>query len=192
MDENEYPFLCTVTLFWLSKSLEFKFIFFFILKAFTKPSHLKITQRCNVVHDVYVETCHQHIAKPNFAKNKIVKRIWNGRKRIHIFMNSNGFLVVKITKISISYLFNGIYETLPFKNHSTLWCRAWRIRWDMAKPNFAGKILHALDENEYAFLCTVTAFWLSKSLNFNFSFLMVFTKPCHLKITQRCDVVHDV
>ena len=25
-----------------------------------------------------------------------------------------------------------------------------------------------------------------------FHFLMVFTKPCHLKIMQRCDVVHDV
>ena len=47
--------------------------------------------------------------------------------------------------------------------------------------------------NEYAFLCTVTAFSLSKSLEFNFyNFLMVFTKPCHLKITQHYDVVHDV
>ena len=25
-----------------------------------------------------------------------------------------------------------------------------------------------------------------------FHFLMVFTKPFHLKIMQRCDVVHDV
>ena len=47
-----------------------------------------------------------------------------------------------------------------------------------------------MGENEYAFLCTVMAFWLSKSLKFHF--LMVLTKPCLLKIMQRCDVVHDV
>ena len=185
------------------------------------------------------------MAKPNFAKKKIT-RIRNGRKRICIFMLNNGFLAVKITEISFFSFFNGIYETLPLKNYATLWCRAWRISYDMSSAHGEGKfcqknitripsgrkricffmhsnrflavkipeisffngiyetlplknyatlwcgawrisynmssadgedkfcekkILHAfaMGENEYALLCSVTAFWLSKSLKFHFS-----------------------
>ena len=49
------------------------------------------------------------MAKPDFAKKNIT-RIRNGRKRICIFMHSNGFLAVKITQISFFSFFNGIYE----------------------------------------------------------------------------------
>ena len=59
-------------------------------------------------------------------RKKNITRIRNGRKRICIFMHSNGFLAVKITKFHF------------------------------------------------------------------FHFLMVFTKPGHLKIMQHYDVVHDV
>ena len=105
----------------------------------------------------------------------------------------------KSLKISLKKKFNGIYETMPFKYYATLWCRAWRISYNMslhiAKPNFEKKILHAfaMDENERAFLCTVTVFWLSKITEISsFHLLMVFTKPCHLNIMQRRDVMHDV
>ena len=78
------------------------------------------------------------MAKPNFAKKKIT-RIRNGRKRICIFMLNNGFLAVKITEISFFSFFNGIYETLPLKNYATLWCRAWRISYDMSSAHGEGK-----------------------------------------------------
>ena len=75
------------------------------------------------------------MAKPNFAKKNIT-RIPSGRKRICIFMHSNMFLAVKIPEISF---FNGIYETLPLKNYATIWCRAWRISYDMSSAHGEGK-----------------------------------------------------
>ena len=68
-------------------------------------------------------------------KKDNITRIRNGRKRICIFMHSNGFLAVKITQISFFSFFNGIYETRPFKNYATLWCRAWRISYDMSSAH---------------------------------------------------------
>ena len=47
-----------------------------------------------------------------------------------------------------------------------------------------------MGENEYAFFMHSNGF-LAVIIT-EISFLMVFTKPCHLKIMQRCDVVHDV
>ena len=41
-------------------------------------------------------------------------------------LNEYAFLFPEIS------FFNGIYETLPFKNYATLWCRAWRISYDMS------------------------------------------------------------
>ena len=123
MGENEYAFLCTVTAFWLSKSLKFSFFSFF----------------------------------------------------------------------------NGIKETLPFKNYATLWCRAWRISYDMSSAHGEAKFCKKKYYTHSQWAKTNMHFYAQQQLfgcqnhwNFIFSFLMVFTKPCHLKIMQCCDVVHDV
>ena len=109
MGENEYAFLCSVTAFWLSKSLKFHFFTF-----------------------------------KWYLRNPAIKKLRN----------------------------------------TMMWCMTYKLRHVVCRWRrqiLRKKILHAfaMGENEYALLCSVTAFWLSKSLKFHFfHFLMVFTKPC--------------
>ena len=65
----------------------------------------------------------------------------------------------------------------------------------MAKTNFAKKNITRI-RNGRKRICIImlsNGFLAVKITEIPFfHFLMVFTKPCHLKIMQRCDVVHDV
>ena len=129
MGENEYAFLCTATAFWLSKSLKFHFFIFFNGIYETRPLKNYATLWCRAWRISYdMSSAH---GEGKFCQKNIT-RIPSGRKRICIFMHSNGFLAVKIPEISF---FNGIYETLPLKNYATLWCGAWRISYNMSSAH---------------------------------------------------------
>ena len=142
------------------------------------------------------------MAKPNFAKKNIT-RIRNGRKRICIFMHSTGFLAVKITQISFFSFFNGIYETRPFKNYATLWCRAWRISYDMSSAYGEAKFCEKKWKDNITrirngrkriciFVHSKQLFVCQNHWNFNFSFfrapliIVVIIRMTHYKL--RCVV----
>ena len=104
-----------------------------------------------------------------------IARIWNGWKWVGMFMHSNGFLAGEITEIPIFHFVRHLPNPVIQKlRNAVMLCMTYKLRnvactW-RSQVLQKKKILNAfaMGGNEYAFLCTVTAFWLSKSLKFHF------------------------
>ena len=117
------------------------------------------------------------IWRSQILRKKILHAFAMGENEYAFLCTLAAFSLSKWLKFQFFIFFNGIYENLPFKNYATVWWLKWRISYDMSsahgEANFCEKkMLHAfaMGENEYAFLCTATAFCCQNHWNFIFSF----------------------
>ena len=192
MDENKYAFLCTVTLSFSGCQNHLQFNRLTGIYE-TLPFKNCATLWYRAWRVLKLSSAH---GEAKFCGKKKYYTHWQQTKtNMHSLMHNDGFLAVKITEISIFHLFNGIYENLPFKIYATLWCRAWRISWDMSSAHGEVKFCKKKIKNKqkinktklkqrqiYIFMHSKQLFGCQNHWNFNFSF---FTAPLKIVVISR-------